>query len=104
MALGSLPLKPSPRCACGRSRVHGGCPYHSPQHVRGGHTYTDVKGGHRIKRATRLWLPDKCSTSARECRSSMCVLLIEMCAGGAHESEDGAPHAAPRTPHGVVIS
>ena len=33
----------TPRCACGRGRVHGGCPYHSPQHVRGVHTYTDVR-------------------------------------------------------------
>ena len=36
MALGSLPLKPSPRCACGRGRVYLSrpCRHHSPQHIK----------------------------------------------------------------------
>ena len=70
MALGSLRLKPSPRCACGRGRVYGGCLYHSPQLVRGGHTYTDVRAGRRKQTSSGCG----CLTSARECRSSMCVL------------------------------
>ena len=60
MALGSLPLKPSPRCACGRRGIYGSRLYHSPQRVRGVHTYTDVREGRRIKRAAALQLPDKC--------------------------------------------
>ena len=45
LGAGKLPLKPSPRCACGRGRVYGGCLYHSPQLVRGDHSYTDVREG-----------------------------------------------------------
>ena len=33
MALGSLCLKPSPRCACGRGRVYGGCPCTTARNV-----------------------------------------------------------------------
>ena len=65
------PLKPSPRCACGRGRVYGGCLFPQPAtHVRGDHNYTDVRAGRRKQRSSGCG----CLTSARECRSSMCVL------------------------------
>ena len=59
----------------------------------------DVREGRRNKRATAASVPDKCSRVP----ICMCVLRIEMCCrsapttragrgGGAHESEDGAPH------------
>ena len=101
------PLKPSPRCACGRGRVYGGCLYHSPQLVRGDHTYTEVRAGRRKQTSSGCG----CLTSARECRSSMCVLRIEMCcrsapttrcSGGAQESEDGAPHRAEHAARSVM--
>ena len=41
-------------------------------HVRGDHTYTDVRAGRRKQTSSGCG----CLTSARECRSSMCVLLI----------------------------
>ena len=52
---------------------------HSPQYVRGVHTYTDVREGRRKQTSSGCG----CLTSARECRFSMCVLRIEMCCIGA---------------------
>ena len=79
MALGQLPLKPSPR-ACDRGRVYGDCPYHCPQFACGGHTYTEVRGAkERVYTGSatneqRL----RCLTSALKSASLACVLRIDV--------------------------
>ena len=80
-------------------------------HVRGDRTYTDVRAGRRKQTSSGCG----CLTSARECRSSMCVLRIEMCcrsapttrcSGGAYvraKTERHTPRRARRTKCDVLI-
>ena len=106
---GKLRLKPSPRCACGRGRVHGGCLSTTARN-------TCAWRPHLHRRESRATKTNEhsgcgCRTSARECRTSTCVCCADRdvlqesapatrAGGGAHESKDER-HTAPSTPHEV---
>ena len=72
LGAGKLLLKPSPTkvCVWPRQSLWRLPVPHSPQHVRGDHTYTEVRAGRRKQTSSGCG----CLTSARECRTSMCVL------------------------------